>query len=89
MSDKPKRGLNAIKCYLQEWWFTLTIGYLCIAIGLFLFCVMWTTAFLGFASVGQTNFWSGVVVYELVLLVAFFIFVFFGSYRKSKVSDVI
>ena len=85
---EPKRGLNSIKRYLQEWWFTLTIGYLCFAIALFLFCVMLTTAFLGFASVGQAAFWNGVVIYELVLLGAVFVFVVFGSYRKSKVSDV-
>jgi hypothetical protein len=88
MPDKTKRGLNVIKCYLQEWWFPLTIGYLCFATALFLFCVMWTTAFLGVASVGQAVFWNGVVIYELVLLGVVFVFVFFGSYRKSKVFDV-
>ena len=88
MPDKPKPGVKAIKRYLQEWWFTITIGYLCFAVVLFLFCVMWTTAFLGFAAVGTAVFWSGIVIYELVLVGLVFVFAFFGSYRKSKVSEV-
>ena len=88
MPNKTKRGLNATKSYLQEWWFTLTIGYLCFAIALFLFCVMWTTAFLGFERVGQAAFWNGVAIYEAILVAILFVFIFFGSYRKSKVSDV-
>ncbi len=86
MPNKPKHRIDAVKCYLQEWWYTLIIGYVSFAVGLFLFCVMWTTAFLGFHMVGQAEFWNGIIVYELSLVGALFVFIFFGSYRKSKVT---
>ncbi len=88
MPEKPNSRLTALKCYLHEWWYTLIIGYVSFAVALFLFCVMWTTAFLGFNMVGTVDFWTGVIIYELSLVGAVFVFILLGSYRKSKVVTI-
>jgi hypothetical protein len=89
MSDPPKRGLNAMKRYFKEWWYTIIIAYIALAVGLFLFCIMWTVTFLGFDQLGTTVFWNGIIIYEAALVAIVFVFVFFASYRKRKVITLI
>ncbi len=79
---------EAIKNYFREWWFTLTIGYAAFAVAVFLFCFMWTATFLGFSHVGDAVFWTGIAMYELVLLGLVFVVAFLGSYRKRKSIDL-
>jgi hypothetical protein len=83
-----KDVLAAMKRYVLEWWFTLVIGYVASAVGVFLFCVMMTIAFIGFSGLTSFEFWSGVVIYESILVVLLFLVIFLGSYRKKKTLKV-